>query len=108
MSVDESRQSPNLSLQGISTALLAVNSMEFLSPLQRTSSLTDSVATTHSRLSFDESNRKNKPNRLENTRHHQQAIDSDDDIDTRFERARLVSSIDFIDIRSSSVFRVRN
>lgn len=98
MSVDESRQSPNHSLQGVPTALLAVNSMEFLSPLQRTGSLTDSVATTNSRLSFEESNRKNKPNRLENTRHHQQAIDSDDDIDTRFERARLVSSTFLFDI----------
>ena len=66
--------------------------MEFLSPLQRTSSLTDSVVTTNSRFSFEESQRKHKPCRLENMRHHQRAIDSDDDIDTRFERARLVSS----------------
>lgn len=86
LSVDESKSNAAHS----SNTLLPINPNEIVSSLQRTRSPSESVATTNSKFSLEETPHTTRSNRLECMRHLRLAIDSDDEMDDRFEKEKTV------------------
>ena len=82
--------------------LVTSHSSEDLSSVQPTLSAIGSLDTENSRNNPPENAYLTKAHRLKCMRHLQRAIDSDDDIDSRFEKAKLVSESPM----SSTVFLI--